>query len=456
MTWTLAAILACAFTSSIADFVTTRQDTGEEITVKTRTDPLTYYSVAETPVEHELYDDVVVESFESHDLELMTGEAWFTLPDVNKLPMPVPGVPYALLGAKYDIVHSDTGTSAPLSEMYSHHWLVYDKLIGSSGFNIGCGGDNTFVSNVFGAGGEMRGITYDYPPGYGKVYPGTKQTYWSANMHFIRTEDLSTERYNGSYGQALKSCIECDYEPGRAASCVPGLDQTAIFGCCFDGSRCTVNNPSDKSKKKYKLVYNITYTKQVSKVKEVGTYVIDAFNCNICENLYANHKTAWTTCDDKTCVTTGTRTMPVSGTIVWAYTHQHTGAMSSTMSVNGVPHCTSYPHYGTDPQNHPGNEKGYAVGFHMCINPLNTSQAIHVNKGDNITITARISVDPEDKTSLPIPGGDRHGFMNLFYFVVHPEDKAETYACVSNKCVQKDGGVPLSTCQAACGGTKFV
>jgi hypothetical protein len=153
----------------------------------------------------------------------------------------------------------------------------------------------------------------------------------------------------------------------------------------------------------------------------------------------------------------GTRAMPYSGTILWAYTHQHTGAINATMSVNGVPHCTSYPHYGTDPHNTPGNEKGYAVGFHMCIDPKNASQAIHVNKGDNITLKAHVSVDAADTTSLPIPGGSRHGFMNLFFFTLHPDEPEEdAYACVNDVCVKKAGGLPLKTCQAVCGPGQLV
>lgn len=88
-----------------------------------------------------------------------------------------------------------------------------------------------------------------------------------------------------------------------------------------------------------------------------------------------------------------------------AYTHQHIGAINSTLSVKGKPHCTSYPHYGADPHDAPGNEKGYAVGFHMCISPNEPTQAIHVNKGDTLTLTAYASVESEDTRSQPIPGG---------------------------------------------------
>merc|ERR1712154_743589 len=169
-------------------------------------------------------------------------------------------------------------------------------------------------------------------------------------------------------------------------------------------------------------------------IKDVDTYVLDGFDCEKCENLAPHKKGKWTSCDDKVCKTEGSRTMPVSGTIHWGYTHQHVCALNSTLSVNGKPHCTSYPHYGTDPHDAPGNEKGYAVGFHMCIDPDEPTDAIHVNKGDTLTITAYASVDSEDTTSLPIPGGNHNGFMNLFFFVVNP-DTTDEYVCKQNRCV---------------------
>jgi len=441
-------ITLCA--SVTADFVTTRRDTGETLSIKTRKDPFTAYHVSDSHLDHSIYDDVIVSSYKSQDIKLMTGEAWFTLPDVSKFPMPEPGVPWAVIDAKYDIVEASTGLPVPLSDMYSHHWLIYDKLVGGSGFDIGCGGPDTFVSNVFGAGGEMRGVRYNFPLGYGKIY--SEKTHWSANMHFIRTEGLDAKHFNDSHGAATKSCIECDYAPGKALPCVPGLAGTAIFACCFDGSRCAVTKPWDMSVKTYNLVYNITWTREVEKVKDVRSFVIDGFECEVCENLEPNKKGLWTQCDDTLCTTQGSRTMPQSGTLLWGYTHQHAGAINSTLSINGVPHCTSYPHYGTDPHNAPGNEKGYAVGFHMCIDPLINATHVHVNKGDNLTITAYVSVDVADTRSLPIPGGAHHGFMHLFFFLVHPDGGEDAYTCKNDICVPKRGGVPLKTCHAACGG----
>jgi len=142
--------------------------------------------------------------------------------------------------------------------------------------------------------------------------------------------------------------------------------------------------------------------------------------------------------------------MPVSGTIHWAYTHQHNGATNATFSINGAPVCTSYPHIGHNAKDPAGDEKGYLVGFRMCVDPT-LDKPIKVKKGDEISLTAYASVDSTDTRYAPIPGGEHTGFMGLFYFFFHEGDDADTYKCTSGKCVQDAGGVPLSTCQAACG-----
>jgi len=436
---------------AVADFVVPKspENSDDEIVIKTRTEPFVFEHEASTFEEHHLYPSGVTKShYVSPTFTLETGEAWFSLPDVTTLKMPQPGKPYAVIAVQYDIVEKGTKRSVPLNEMYSHHWLVYDRLVGSDGFNVGCGGPDTWVSNIYGAGGEMRGVHYVYPEGFGHVIPGNR--HWSANMHFIRTEDLSTKGFDGSIGAATKSCIECEYAPGKGASCVPGLGGSGIFGCCFDGCRCPVNNPKDKTTKGYQLVYNITWTTDIEIVKPVKTYVIDVFDCGILENLKANRKTHTTTCDDKLCISKVTRKMPTSGTIHWAYTHQHNGATNATLAINGVPTCTSLPHIGHDAQEKPGDEKGYLVGFRMCVDP-DLDKPIKIKKGDELTVTSIASVDPADTRYLPIPGGDHTGFMGLFYFFFHEGDDADTYSCVSGRCVPDAAGVPLETCKAACG-----
>jgi len=196
-------------------------------------------------------------------------------------------------------------------------------------------------------------------------------------------------------------------------------------------------------------VYNITWTTDVEKVKPLRTYVVDVFNCGIAENLKPNRKTHTTTCDDKLCVSKIQRTMPVSGTIHWAYTHQHNGAINGTFFLNGAPVCTSYPHIGHSAQEKVGDEKGYLVGFRMCNDP-SLDKPIKVKKGDEISITSFVSVDSADTRYAPIPGGEHTGMMGLFYFFFNEGDDADTFVCDSGKCIPDAGGVPLSTCQAAC------
>jgi hypothetical protein len=449
-------LVALLWSFAFADWVVPanpHSNSNEQIVIKTRKEPFVFEHVQSTSVSHPVFRHTTESFYSSPVIELETGEAWFSLPDVTVLKMPQPGVPYAIIAAKYDIVNAHTGMSVPLSELYSHHWLVYDRWIGSDGFNIGCGGIHSWVSNIFGAGGEMRGIHYAFPEGFGHIIPGNR--HWSANMHFIRTEDLSTDAYHGSIGHATKACIECDYAEGKGKSCVPGLDGSAIFGCCFDHSRCPVNTPSNHSKTQYKLVYNVTWTTDIDLVKAVNTYVIDAFDCGIVENLTPYKQWRGTSCDDKLCVSKVTRQVPRSGFIEWAYTHQHAGAINTTLAVNGVPVCTSYPHIGTDAHEHPGNEKGYLVGFRMCVDP-SLDEPIRVKKGDNLTITAFASIDLADTRNLPLPGGSHTGFMGLFYFQLHETDVSDNYSCSDNKCVPSASGVPLETCQAACGGAGMV
>lgn len=78
-----------------------------------------------------------------------------------------------------------------------------------------------------------------------------------------------------------------------------------------------------------------------------------------------------------------------------SYTHQHTGAINSTMVVNGKEVCTSKAIYGTDPNNTPGNELGYVVNFTRCIDKDNLHNEVRLNKGDVVTINSLYDVDKD-------------------------------------------------------------
>jgi len=235
--------------ATVADFVVPRspEHSEDQIVIKTRKEPFVFEHEASSHEEHHLYPSGVTKShYVSPTFTLETGEAWFSLPDVTTLKMPQPGKPYAVVAVQYDIVEKGTKRSVPLSEMYSHHWLVYDRLVGSDGFNVGCGGPDTWVSNIYGAGGEMRGVHYVYPEGFGHVIPGNR--HWSANMHFIRTEDLSTKGFTSS-GAATKSCIECEYAPGKGVSCVPGLGGAGILAAALMAAAAPSTTPRTRPRR---------------------------------------------------------------------------------------------------------------------------------------------------------------------------------------------------------------
>merc|ERR1712151_312178 len=94
-----------------------------------------------------------------------------------------------------------------------------------------------------------------------------------------------------------------------------------------------------------------------------------------------------------------------SGIMGWSYLHQHTGAISGTMFINGKQYCQSLPIVGTDPGNSPGNEKGFVVKFTECVDNRTLGNAVRLNKGDILTVTGLYDVDPESTRNLPLKGG---------------------------------------------------
>lgn len=144
-----------------------------------------------------------------------------------------------------------------------------------------------------------------------------------------------------------------------------------------------------------------------------------------------------------------------SGTMIWSYLHQHNGAIDGTMFVNGEPYCTSKPIIGTDPNNAPGNEKGYVTGFTKCIDKDILANEVRLNKGDVVTLEALYDVDESSHRNFPFPGGKHGGIMGLYFVMMDCDDDAweYQYACAENQCV-KVRGAPFRTlehCQKSCG-----
>jgi len=125
-----------------------------------------------------------------------------------------------------------------------------------------------------------------------------------------------------------------------------------------------------------------------------------------------------------------------AGNLVWGYTHMHAGGISSTMSVNGKPHCTSVPQIGTDANNTPGNEQGFVVKISECVDQRKYNNSVRLSKGDVVSVTALYDVDAASKRNFPMPGGKHGGTMAMFFTWTECDDDTwnEKYVCRQGKC----------------------
>lgn len=384
--------------------------------------------------------------------------------------MPFPAGDYSIIRADWDLVDS-TGRQVGLAEVYNHHWLVGT----TKGVNplLACE-DDLF----FGAGAEMRGMPTILPDGYGNRRVKA-QGECGANLHFIRTDGLKT-KWNGmndpsqfpedmQMGAAVKNCIECGYAPGRAVGiCGEGGD--GGFNCCFTKSRCpAVGGALNRSTRSYHLAYEVQWTQNLTAVKPIQGGVIDvsdgAIEWNVAPNL--NKPEANQVCSDTMCNISQTYTVDslkefgtpgiCPGKMLWAYMHQHGGAINGSMHVNGERYCTSTPNVGTDPTNPPGNEQGFLVGFELCIDSDKKGNALRLNKGDQVYLEALYDVDVNSKRHYPMPGGKHGGVMALFFFSIDCDDGTypTSYICKDDQCVEagslKGDFATLEECSGSCG-----
>ena len=163
------------------------------------------------------------------------------------------------------------------------------------------------------------------------------------NIHLINTQDLKLEwqglnNPNGSIWAAMKNCIECGWAPDRMPGCTEELDGN--IECCFTGSRCPVNNPEDKTEKKYVIqnlvkfvkkhdanfcvIYNksnphyryviqyeLEYSRDLKPFKDIHGGLFDVSGGAIEWNIAPNHNDPgrFTMCDDKICNITNSMTV---------------------------------------------------------------------------------------------------------------------------------------------------
>ena len=104
------------------------------------------------------------QTYRSPPMPLQPGEVVFTNPRRTPLNMPTGNIAITSFHAE---VVDEEGTSTPLSEVYNHHWLVFNGK-GNAGV---CKG---YLDYVFGVGAESRGTTTNFPYPYGMVLSGTE------------------------------------------------------------------------------------------------------------------------------------------------------------------------------------------------------------------------------------------------------------------------------------------
>lgn len=364
---------------------------------------LTSYRVGETDaVPHPSFSySTTTETFRTSAFAMNPGDVIFTNKDETVLQFPNPGGKYAITGFAAELV-DEWGQSVPLSEVYLHHWLVFH----TDNPNLGVCGD--WLNYSFGVGAESRTSPVVLPEGHGYVVDSrrAKDNHWTLNLHALRTEGLRKSGSPATQAQAVKDCIECNYAAEKEKICKYCTNWTSgTFQCCLDGNICPTDG-SVSGTKNYALQYKVTYTKQVSAVVPLYFFLLDASNCMIEHNIPANNQ-------NPTHITHYSWKAPINSKLVMATGHIHIGGIDISLYINGELQCTTTSHYGTDPANPPGNEKGYLVAANTCYVSKQTKV------GDNITVRSQYWVGTEsDPLNTALPPGNHNGVMDYMYLAV--------------------------------------
>jgi len=372
-----------------------------------------FEEVASDSSKNALGYEVVRKEFRSFPIGLDAGEVEFSNPVTHPLRFPM--VPhYAITRFRAHVVDKDWNP-VPLSEVYLHHWVIYNTRYQNEG---ACNQhafakhpviDIPALSYVIGIGPESRNTPVEFPAGYGMI--SKMEELWAVNVHMLRTVGL---KVTTNASQATKECIECWYAPNK--HCL--ANETGTFNCCLryntpwyknkagEGPGCPIQDAFKHDRKTYHLAYTVDYTKEVDKIKPVHVYVLDASACKIDYNVYANEK-------NPIKITELSWKANATGKVVFTAGHVHNAGINITLYHNHVPVCNSYPTYGTE-EGVAGNEAGYLVAMTKC----GIENAFEMKIGDILTVRSHYWVGHgKDPTGSMLPGGMHGGVMSIFYVV---------------------------------------
>jgi len=318
--------------------------------------------------------DLKYKTFLSPPITLKSGQISNTPNDWGPLPWIEESI--AIRHFSSDVVDS-TGNSVPESELYIHHWLIYN--IGERKQNYGvC--DN--LGSVFGIGAELRGVVYEFPSPYAVLSTDIR---WTANLHFIRCTNVKD----------VQECIECRCPDSR-----PPLHPHGTVGCCIDQAQCwgmensTLNDP-----KEYFLKYTIGYEPITDEIIPLHIFYFDvtATNTYDCQIQYDVPGLKEGEIHTKSSIAI----VPTNLNVKYVELHQHIGALNMT-----VDHFRNGEYLNTLCAQAPVYVNNYLTDIPTCIYP----ESYPVLAGDSLHITSLY-------TSRGISGGHpwHSGVMGLVY-----------------------------------------
>lgn len=340
--------------------------------------------------------ELTYRTFRSPAVPLRSGQIANT--DQSKTSLEFITEPVAVHHFSSRVVDED-GTDVPLSELYVHHWLIYNSTSSNGGV---CGG----LANIWGIGAELRGDNYTYPPPHAIVTTGEEK--WTANLHFIRTTNTNVAD--------RQDCIEC-----RCPDSDPPLHPHGAVYCCKDRSQCYgMENATIMDTKNYYLEYTVGYLPITKDTVALTVYSFDVTSTTTTDCQIQYDVPLLQEGEDHTV--TSTSIAPTDMNVTFVEVHQHIGGHTfSVEHYRGSQKlgdlCTAEPQYAVD-----GVDKGYLIAIPTCLFP---EGPVVVKKGDGLVLTSVY-------TSRGLAGGVGYhqGVMGLVFIaaVAAPDLEAECMA----------------------------
>lgn len=299
------------------------------------------------------------------DYELADGEMVYT----NEHTTFVPNVDfdYSILElTSTRNLNRDTGERVGLDEVYIHHFFIHPHMASGS----------EDISAYY------EDPVWSFPDGYGIEVPAENFPKLAVFGHFISNKNLAP--LNGSVGRARKECNECYYAPGKGNMCTP--DQNGSFACC--GVKQTPTScettTTDSTRTKYRLELNFLVSRNIESFKPITFWQLfgplcDTYRGSACgaggvKSLKgygggaAYFEVPELPNEEPYFKTEASIASPASGELFVSFAHLHTGAVNSTLYLNGEPVCTSIATHGTDPDpsTNVGNEQDHLVYISSC------------------------------------------------------------------------------------------